>query len=184
MGAAARRSRLTGRRRYPVAVLKALDPRPQVAKLLRYGAASAFNVVLGQILLYGAQTVVGLSAVPSNVAAVSIGTIPAFLIARYWVWQKKGRGRLVREVIPFWGLTITGFALSTVAVWYVERRWAPEPWAINLTNLTAFGVVWVAKFFVLENVLFADEPLTDDPLDALVGEIAHLEPPTGRATDR
>jgi len=161
-------------------VLRTLDPPPQVAKLLRYGAASAFNVVLGQILLYSAQTVAGLSAVPANVAAVSIGTIPAFLIARYWVWQKKGRSRLMKEVVPFWGLTFTGFALSTVAVWYVERRWSPPPWAINLTNLTAFGVVWVARFFVLEKVLFADEPPTDDPLDALVDETAHRDPPPDR----
>ena len=158
-------------------MLKTLDPPPQVAKVLRYGAASAFNVILGQVLLYCAQTVAGLSAVPSNVAAVSIGTIPAFLIARYWVWRKKGRSRLMKEVVPFWALTFTGFVLSTVAVWYVERRWSPGPWAINLTNLTAFGVVWVVKFFVLEKVLFADEPLTDDPLDALVDEMAHLEPP-------
>jgi hypothetical protein len=28
---------------------------------------------------------------------------------------------------------------------------------INITNLVAFGVVWIAKFFVLDRVLFKPE---------------------------
>jgi putative flippase GtrA len=131
------------------------------AKLLRYGAASAFNVVVSQALLYGAQTVLGWSAVPSNVTAVMIGTIPAYLIARYWVWQKRGKNHLMREVVPFWALTLTGFALSTLAVWFVEQQWDPHPLIINLTSLTAYGFVWVAKFVILDRLLFVDEQLTD-----------------------
>lgn len=143
----------------------------QGAKLIRYGAASAFNVVLGQALLYGAQTILDWSAVPANVFAVCVGTIPSYLVARYWVWQKRDRSHVFKEVVPFWILTLAGFALSTLAVWFVEATWAPHPIAINLTNLGAYGVVWVAKFFVLDRVLFSGEQLTDEPLDALIDEI-------------
>lgn len=144
-------------------------------KLLRFAAVSAFNVIFGQILLYGAQTVIGWTAVPSNVFAVAVGTIPAYILSRYWVWQKRGKNHFWKEVVPFWSLTFLGFGLSTWAVWYVERRWDPHPIYINLTNLTAFGIVWISKFFVLDRVLFKHEELTDEPLDALVDGIVHRD---------
>lgn len=126
-------------------------------KLLRFGAVSAFNVVLGQILLYAAQVTMEWPAVAANVFSVSLGAIPAYVLSRYWVWEKRGKNHFMREVLPFWTLAIIGFAASTAAVWYVDAHWSPSPLVINLTNLTAFGVVWLAKFFVLDRVLFRPE---------------------------
>jgi len=128
-------------------------------KLIRFGAVSAFNVVFGQSLLYGAQTVLDWPAVGSNIFSVTVSAVPAYLLSRYWVWQKRGKNHLMKEVLPFWSLAILGFVLSTAAVWFVERQWDPAPIFINLTNLTAFGVVWVSKFFILDKFLFrVDEP--------------------------
>lgn len=128
------------------------------AKLLRFGAVSAFNVIFGQVMLYGSQVILGWEPVWANVFAVSIGTVPAYVLSRYWVWEKRGKSHFWREVFPFWALTIIGFVLSTAAVWFVDTNWEPSPLVINLTNLTAFGVVWVAKFLVLDRVLFKAEP--------------------------
>jgi putative flippase GtrA len=146
------------------------------AKLLRFGAVSAFNVVIGQSLLFGAQTTLGWAAVASNIFSVCGSAFPAYLLSRYWVWQKRGKNHFMREVVPFWSLALLGFTLSTVAVWFVERRWDPQPLYINLTNLLAFGVVWLSKFFILDRVLFKHEDLTDDSLDAWVSEIVHHRP--------
>jgi putative flippase GtrA len=146
------------------------------AKLLRFGAVSGFNVVLGQTLLFGAQTLLGWSAVVSNLFAVGISAIPGYLLSRYWVWQKRGRNHFMREVVPFWSLALLGLVVSTVSVWYVERQWSPQPVIINLTNLVAFGVVWVGKFLVLDRVLFKQEPLTDEALDAFIDHIVHHRP--------
>ena len=127
------------------------------AKLIRFGAVSAFNVVFTQGLLFAAQTVFGWSAVVSNIFAVSVSATPAYLLSRYWVWQKRGKNHFMREVVPFWSLAVLGFALSTGAVWYVEHKWSPHPLVINLTNLAAFGMVWVSKFVILDRVLFKHE---------------------------
>lgn len=151
--------------------VRAFVRRQSIAKLLRYGAASAFNVVFGQFLLYGAQTVLGWSAVPSNVAAVTVGTVPAYLIARYWVWRKRGKNHVMGEVVPFWVLTGAGFVLSTVAVWFVEAQFAPVPLIINLTNLTAFGIVWVAKFIILDRLFDDEAGMTDEPGDRSVHDV-------------
>lgn len=126
-------------------------------KLVRFGAVSAFNVVFGQALLYAAQTVLDMPPVQANVVTVAVGTIPAYVLSRYWVWQKKGKNHWMKEVLPFWVLTFIGFLLSTAAVWYVADRWDPAPIFINLTSLVAFGVVWVAKFVVLDRILFKTE---------------------------
>lgn len=129
----------------------------QGAKLIRFGAVSAFNVLSGQALLYSAQVFLELAPVLANVITVSIGTIPAYFLSRYWVWEKRGKNQILTEVVPFWFLTLLGFVLSTAAVWFVDSRWNPSPLAINLTNLMAFGVIWLAKFVVLDRVLFKPE---------------------------
>lgn len=126
-------------------------------KLLRFGAVSAFNVVLGQVLLYGAQVAMGWEPVAANTFAVCVGSLPAYFLSRYWVWEKKGKNHLIREVVPFWTLALIGFAFSTAAIWYVDVMWAPAPWVINLTSLAAYGVVWVAKFVILDRILFRPE---------------------------
>lgn len=128
------------------------------AKLLRFGAVSAFNVLLGQALLYGAQVALDWEPVWANIFAVSVGTVPAYLLSRYWVWEKRGKNHFLREVVPFWVLTLIGFLLSTAAVWFVDTNFDPSPLVINLTSLAAFGVVWAVKFVVLDRVLFKTEP--------------------------
>lgn len=132
-------------------------------KLIRFGAVSAFNVLLGQILLYGAQVALAWPAVTSNVFSVSVGAIPAYVLSRYWVWEKRGKNHIMREVLPFWTLALIGFALSTAAVWYVDAQWSPSPLTINLTSLTAFGVVWLSKFVILDRVLFKTDEAVASP---------------------
>ena len=127
-------------------------------KLVRFGAVSAFNVLFGQALLYGAQVALGWQAVPANVLSVSLGAIPAYILSRYWVWERRGKNHIMREIVPFWTLALLGFVLSTAAVWFVDARWSPSPLVINLTSLLAFGGVWLTKFFVLDRVLFRTEP--------------------------
>jgi putative flippase GtrA len=94
----------------------------------------------------------------ANIFAVSVGTVPAYLLSRYWVWEKRGKNHFLREVVPFWVLTLIGFLLSTAAVWFVDTNFDPSPLVINLTSLAAFGVVWAVKFVVLDRVLFKTEP--------------------------
>lgn len=134
--------------------LAVLD-RPLVRKLLRYAAASMVGVVVGQTCLLAFYAGLDWPAAIANFAAVAVSSIPAYLINRYWVWQKTDRNSLKREIAPFWGMAFLGLLLSTVAVTVVDDRtdWAP---AILVANLAGFGVLWVAKFLVLDKVLFAE----------------------------
>lgn len=139
--------------------------REYLAKGLRYLAVSAFNVVFGQTLLFGFQTIGGFEPVAANMAAVSISAVPAYLLSRYWVWNVSGKSNWLTEIAPFWGLTVLGFALSTLAVQGVTAYYDgdPPPLLVNITNLAAFGVIWVAKFVILDKWLFASKDAPDEP---------------------
>lgn len=141
----------------PGAVATLLE-KPIVAKLVRYSMASVVGVVLGQSLLLFLYTVLDWAAWVANIVAVSISTGPVYLVNRYWVWKKKDKNSLHKELVPFWGMALVGLALSSVFVWWIDKRtdWPP---AISAANLAGFGVIWVAKFLVLEKVLFADTHL-------------------------
>jgi putative flippase GtrA len=129
--------------------------RTLVGKLVRYSGASLVGVVVGQSCLYLFYEVVGLPAIAANFLAVAISSIPAYLINRYWVWQKSDRNSLRREIIPFWGMAFAGLVLSSIAVTIVDDR-TDSPLAVAVANLAGFGVLWVAKFLVLDKVLFAE----------------------------
>jgi len=142
--------------------------RPVIAKLIRYSMTSVVGVVLGQSLLQLFYTVLDWPAVAANVVATTISTGPVYLINRYWVWKKKTGNSLRREVVPFWGMSFLGLALSSVIVWFVEQR-TDAALAISVANLAGFGVLWVAKFFVLDRFMFggpatAEEHAAPPPL--------------------
>ena len=79
--------------------------------------------------------------------------MPNYLLNRYWVWQKRGRNSVSREIAPFWAMAFLGLCLSTAAVWVAER-FTDSDMVFLAVNVASFGIVWVMKFFVLERFLF------------------------------
>jgi len=135
--------------------IRRLYARPFVQKFWKYCMTSVVGVVMGQSLLYLFATVLEWPGVASNVAAVSISTVPTYYLSRAWVWQKRGKSSMSSEVIPFWVMTFLGLILSSLCVWWFERQWPGYPILVNLGNVVGFGVLWVAKFFILDRVLFS-----------------------------
>ena len=125
-------------------------------KTFRYTMVSVIAVIVGQTVLITCSGLIGLSGVLSNLIAVTIGTIPSYLLNRYWTWGKKGKNSLLTEVLPFWGMALLGLIFSTWLVAIADRRWGTTI-AVSAANLSAFGVLWVFKFVVLNHVLFKVE---------------------------
>jgi putative flippase GtrA len=131
-----------------------LGRRPGMVKWIKYGAASLSGVVSSVITLNVCLLVLDLSAVVSNIIAVTVGSIPNYLINRAWTFSKSGTHSFTREILPFWLMAVLGLALSTFSVAWADQRWDGNTIALNIANLAAFGVLWVAKYFVLERILF------------------------------
>lgn len=132
-------------------------------RAFRYVATSGIGVVLTQALLAVLLHVLHWRPGVSNVLAVSVVSIPAFLLNKYWVWGKRGRAHVRREVFPFWLFTIAGLALSTLAVVIVaEATKDPDvphlvngnKLAIQFANMAGFGVLWVLKYLFLDRIMF------------------------------
>lgn len=144
-------------------------------RLLRYIGVTFVNVLVGQTLLYVFHAVVGWPGMAANALAVAVGSIPAYLLSRHYVWEQPRGGHSVGgEIAPFWILAFAGLALSTVTVGVVDGIFGGTL-SVQLANASAFGALWIVKFLVLDRLLWGDaangpddEP-SDDELTATAG---------------
>jgi hypothetical protein len=51
-------------------------------------------------------------------------------------------------------MTFLGLLLSTIAVIFLEHRYPDSKILANVGNVAGFGVLWLAKFFILDRILF------------------------------
>lgn len=133
-----------------------------LSKLLRYAAVSVVTVPVGQLLLLFFLETVDMRPFLANLVAVTIATIPNYLLNRYWVWNKRGTSSVRTEVIPFWAIAFLGLVLSTVLV-AIASQFTDLTIVFLAVNLCAYGVLWVFKFFVLEKYLFGKTPIEVSP---------------------
>ena len=129
-------------------------------KLLRYCGVSVVNVVFGQGLLALCLAVLGLGGVVSQVIAASVSAIPAYLLSRRWVWKQRGPDSLRAEVLPFWVMALVGLAFAVSAIAVMER-FTESTLVLMATSLAAYGVVWVAKYVVLDKIMWHTPPSAD-----------------------
>lgn len=128
---------------------------------LRYSMVSVVNVLFGGGMLVILQH--WMSPTRSNIVAVGLSAVPAYYMNRAWVWGKRGRSHMRKEVIPFWSFTIAGAIISTVAIRIVQDH-SRNRFLILFVQLAAFGVLWVIRFFLLDR-LFHVEIFEDDTPD-------------------
>ena len=120
---------------------------------VRYSMVSVFGVVFTQLELAIYVGLLDLNPTRSNVVAVMICAVPVFLLNKRWVWNVDGRVSLRREIIPFWVFTGAGLVLSTLLV-AVAESYSESTLLIMAANIAGFGLLWVAKFLFLDQVMF------------------------------
>lgn len=131
---------------------------------------TAANVVFGQALLY-----LLLTSLPDhrravvNALSVVLCAPPAYYANRAWVWDKRGRSDLRREVGPFWLFVAVGLVGTTAVVAVVEAWWRgshadPLPAVVtNVISLGVIGAIWVARFFWMDRAFQPAEPGVGSP---------------------
>jgi putative flippase GtrA len=135
-------------------------------KALKYSMVSAVAVACSQAILVLCSAILGWDPVPSNVTAVTVSSIPSYLLNRAWVWGRTGSHDVLREVLPFWIFAFVGLGFSTLLV-HLASDWSKATAVLSLANLTAFGILWVAKYLILDQLLF-NALLKDDDEGDLV----------------
>lgn len=134
---------------------------PEGTTVVRYVSTSCLSVAVGQLTLAISFGALGWTARASNYLAFVVAGIPSYTLSRRWTWGLSGRSNLLREVVPFWAIAFVGLAVSTAAVsvadTYGEAMTDSRPLRtvlLMVASLLAFGCVWIAKFALLNRVLF------------------------------
>lgn len=134
-------------------------------RFIRYSLVSVVAVAVSEVLLTLFHGVFGWSATWSNVWATALAAIPSYELNRKWAWGKTGKNHILREIVPFWALAFLGLLFSTVAVHFADRATVQHHLGhvvnvavVDAANVLAFGILWVAKFFIYNKVLFVSRP--------------------------
>ncbi|MGE3621711.1 MAG: GtrA family protein [Acidimicrobiia bacterium] len=123
------------------------------AQLARYSVVSIVSLATHQIVLLG-LVLAGMPGFAANALAATAGAVPAFVLNKRWTWGDDSKARWRQEVLPFWVLTLLGLVSSTVLVGVVDAR-TDVTLYVSIASIMGYGLVWVAKFLVLDRLLFA-----------------------------
>jgi len=155
--------------------------------MIRYASTSLICVGITQVLIILLYGVVKLSPVQTNLAATMLTSIPAYLLNKYWVWGKKGRPHMRREVLPFWAFTVAGWILSTGMVALASDHVgtphsAMRTIGVMIASISGFGILWILKYLFLDKIMFGTDHHTPYDEDYEVEE-AVLESRAAGATE-
>jgi putative flippase GtrA len=134
-------------------------------KAIRYSVVSLLSTAISQATLFVTFGLLHQTAATSNIVSCAVATVPSYYLNRNWAWGKTDRSRFWREVVPFWGLAFLGLAFSTWAASLADtmaRQMTTSHLGttliVMLAALWAFGLLWVARFFILNRLLFVSQP--------------------------
>lgn len=133
---------------------------PGGRKKVRYAVVSVVALPLGTAAV-GAFNLAGFTAAWAAVLGSCFGAIPSYVLNRYWVWGKTDQNSVVREILPFWAITLVGLALAFLIgheageITRHHHITGVRRLLILLTaNTAGFGLLWVAKYVLCNTVLF------------------------------
>src|SRR4051794_21971453 len=149
---------------------------PHGKKMIRYSLVSVISVIVSQIVLTIAFGGFHWTARSANILACTVATVPSYELNRKWAWGKHGRSHFWKEVAPFWGLAFLGLAFSTWSADFADSYVKTHGYShlvqtvvVALAALAAFGVLWVGKFIIFNQILFKTNPELEEDGEAFEG---------------
>lgn len=145
-------------------------------KIFRYTMTSVISTGVSLFVLGMVFGVLHLwSEVPSTIFANVIAAFPSYWLNRRWAWGKSGRSHLVKEVLPFWVMSIASIAFSMIGAsvaHHISNRYGlhhlGQTALVMFANVMSFGIFWVLKLMVF-NRTFGVPSLAEE-IDEHLGE--------------
>lgn len=142
-------------------------------RLFRAAASSVAATVLSQVALLAVLAAHGAPVLASTLAWAA-GAIFNFIVTRHWVWGRRGRPRIRRELMPYLAVIGVGglasVGLTTLVGKLLTPLDLPHPLFVVLVDAAYVGgyaVVFVLKFTLLDRFVFARDaartPATTSP---------------------
>lgn len=156
-------------------------------KIFRYTMTSVISTGVSLFVLGMVFGVLRLwSEVPSTIFANVVAAFPSYWLNRRWAWGKSGRSHLLKEVLPFWVMSVASIAFSilgaSAARYLGQRLHLAAHHHLELTalvlfaNVMSFGIFWVLKLMVFNRTFkvptLAEE--IDEHIEAEEAKGAHV----------
>jgi putative flippase GtrA len=157
-------------------------------KQLRYAGVSLVFVPVGQGLiqllggpLFRDRFDWGSPFTKASLATAAILTLPNFFANKLYVWRLTSKENLRTQILVFWVAAILGVAFATGLTSLAEGLTSEQSKLIKAlvvipAQLAGFGIVWVARFLVLDKWLFKVTHHGDEPTPEEVDELHHEFP--------
>lgn len=128
---------------------------PPRIRLARFTVASAIATGISQVVLLAVYGWTNTDATAASTIAFLAGSVPHFLMVRYWAWPP---GKLRAQLTTYLTVTVLGGVASIALTTAAEQLVLPllpggwQPVALTLGYLAASGPVFVAKFAIFDRV--------------------------------
>jgi putative flippase GtrA len=144
-------------------IARHLDGPSLRARFSRYTAGSVVAFATSEVTLIVCFGSGLMSAAWASVVAFFAGAIPNYVLNRSWVWGRRGRPHVRRELVPYVlvsvaTLVIAAFATS-VAADVAPGGHGTQTLFVAVAYLVTYGVLFVAKFVIYQRVIFGDDAL-------------------------
>ena len=144
-------------------------------RFLRYAVGSVAASLVSAVTLAAAYQGIGLDPRVSSVAAFSAGALVNFLIYRFWAWRgtaESGSAAVRRDFLKY-AVVAIGTALVALGTTTIADNWARSAGlSASLRTLVvegsyfgAFGVMFIAKFLILDRYVFRARAASARSLD-------------------
>jgi putative flippase GtrA len=131
-------------------------------RFARFAGAAAAALTATEVSLTVCTGVFHLTATKAALASWFAGAVVSYALSR-WAWSRKGRPSVLRETLPFWGISVLVIALLALAnkLGYQSAAWlhltgAEHVLWVDLIWLIANFGTFLLRFLVFHYVLFTD----------------------------
>jgi hypothetical protein len=131
-------------------------------RFARFAGAAVAALTATEIALTTCNGVFHLAATPAALVSWFAGAIVSYTLSR-WAWNRKGTPDVLRETIPFWGISGVVIVLLTLAnkLGYDSAAWlhltgAKHVLWVDFVWLAANFCTFLLRFAIFHYVLFTD----------------------------
>lgn len=141
--------------------------RNHLGRLLRYSLTSGVALGVSEATLLGLYSTRTFGATTAAFLANLVGTLPSYLLSRYWIWRQADRRRVGRQVVLYWLISFVSMAITSLATGAITEA-APSGHEAHVIVagigfLLVSVVLWVAKYVVYQQFVFQSSSAQLEP---------------------
>jgi len=131
-------------------------------RLLRYGATSVLALGISEAVLLAVYSTGAINATLAALVGNAAGTVPSYLVSRYWIWSDAPRERTARQVTFYWAISLISMVLSSIGTGAIAHL-LPKGTSLHLLFVgggffAMSFVLWIAKFALYQGFVFPSGP--------------------------